>query len=164
MSILGQRTKQVLELDLKVNEHKEEIYTKPWVNWKKLNEEVFGSVHTGMKQPDAPKLESLIGMRIKYLSSIYMDKAGSETNVLWMGGTVERVSHGIWLMPGASAKFYKKGETAEVYWDAVPEANYPPGRTTEKFDKTLWNKDKVGAWRRDHDKVDYGTQWIIYHL
>ena len=36
-------------MDLKVNEHKEEIYTKPWVNWKKLNEEVFGSVHTGMK-------------------------------------------------------------------------------------------------------------------
>ena len=45
---------------------------------------------------------------------------------------------------------------AEVYWDAVPEANYPPGRTTEKFDQKLWNKDKVGYWRRDHGKVDYG--------
>ena len=100
MSILGQRTKQVLELDLKENEHKEEIYTKPWVNWKKLNEEVFGSVHIGMKQPDAPKLESLIGMRIKYVSSNYMDKAGSVTNVLWMGDTVERLSDGTRLMPG----------------------------------------------------------------
>ena len=45
-----------------------------------------------MHQPDAPKLESLIGIIIKYLSSIDMDKAGSEKNVLWMVGTVERVS------------------------------------------------------------------------
>ena len=40
-----------------------------------------------MQQPDVPKLESLIGMIIKYLSSIDMDKAVSETNVLWMVGT-----------------------------------------------------------------------------
>ena len=46
----------------------------------------------------------------------------------------------------------------------VPEANYPPGRTTEKFDQKLWNKDKVGAWRRDHGDVDYGIQWIVYNL
>ena len=157
MSILGQRTKQVLEFYLKSNEHKDEIDTKAQETWKKCNEDIFRSVHSSMHQPDVLKLESLIGIRMEYLSSIDMDEAGSETNVLWMGGTVERVSHGTWLMPGASAKFYKKGETAEVYWDAVPEANYPPGRTTEKFDKTLWNKDKVGAWRRDHDKVDYGT-------
>ena len=47
-----------------------------------------------MQQPDAPKHEPLIGMRIEYLSIIDMDKAGSETNVLWMGGIVERVSDG----------------------------------------------------------------------
>ena len=35
MSILVQRTKQVLELDLKANEHKEEIDTKSQVTWKK---------------------------------------------------------------------------------------------------------------------------------
>ena len=40
------------------------------------------------QDPDAPKLESLIGTRIEYLSSIEMDKAGSETNVLCIGGTV----------------------------------------------------------------------------
>ena len=44
-------------------------------------------------------------------------------------------------MPGARTKFYKEGEAAEVYWDAVPEANYPQGRTTEKFDQKLWNND-----------------------
>ena len=60
-----------------------------------------------MQHPDASKLESLIGMTIKYLSSIEMDKAGPETNVLWMGGTVERVSEGTELIPGESNKCYK---------------------------------------------------------
>ena len=67
-------------------------------------------------------------------------------------------------MHGESNKCYKEGEAEEVYWDAVPEANYPPGRTTEKFDQKLRNKDKVGARRRDNGEVDYGIQWIIYKL
>ena len=73
-----------------------------------------------------------------------------------MGGAFERVNDGTWLMPGARTKCYKQGEAEEVYWDVVPEANYPPGRTTEKSDQKLWNKDKVGAWRRDNGEVDYG--------
>ena len=73
-----------------------------------------------------------------------------------MGGTVEIVSDGTCLMPGTSTKCYKESEAEKVYWDAVPEANYPPGRTTEKFYQVLWNKDKVRAWRRDHGKVYYG--------
>ena len=100
MYILGQRTNQVLELDTKENLHKEDIEMKSRGTWKKRNEEVFGSVHASMQQTDAPKLELLIGMRIEYLSSIDMDKAGSETNVLWMSGTVERASDDTWLMPG----------------------------------------------------------------
>ena len=64
MYILGQRNNQVLELNLKANEHKEEIDTKAWGTWKIRNEEGFGSVHASMQQPDAPKLEPLIGMRI----------------------------------------------------------------------------------------------------
>ena len=43
-----------------------------------------------------------------------------------------------------------------MYWDALPEANYPPGRTTEKSDQKLWNKDKVEAWIRDRGELDYG--------
>ena len=109
MFILGKGTKQVLELDLKENEHKEDIDTKECVTWKKLDEEGFRSVHASMQHPDSPKLESLIGMRIKYLSSIDMEKAGSETNVLWMSVMVERVSDGIWLMPVAGTKCYKEG-------------------------------------------------------
>ena len=62
-----------------------------------------------------------------------------------MGGTVERVSDGIWLMPGARTKFYKEVKAAEVYWEAVPEASYPPGRTRETFDQKLCKKDKVEA-------------------
>ena len=78
MSILGQRTKQVLEWDLKANEHKEDIDKKARVTLRKRNEERFGSVHASMHHPNAPKLESLIGTRIEYLSSIDMDKSGSE--------------------------------------------------------------------------------------
>ena len=85
-----------------------------------------------------------------------MDKAGSETNVLWMGSKVERVSDSTWLMHGARTRCYIEGEAAYVYWDAVPEENYPPHITTEKFDQKLWNKDKVGAWRRAHSEVDSG--------
>ena len=65
--------------------------------------------------------------------------------MLWMVGKVERLSDGTWLMTGASTKCYKEGEAPEVYWDAVPEANCPPGRTLENFDQKLWNKDKVVA-------------------
>ena len=127
MYILGEWTNQVLESDTKENEHNEWIDTKVLGTWKKHNEEVFESLHAIMQQPDTTKLESLIGMRIEYLSSIEMDKAGSETNVLYMGVTVERVSDGNWLMPGVRTKFFKEGEAEELYWDAVPEANYPPG-------------------------------------
>ena len=88
MSIPGQRTKQVMELDLKSDGHKEEIDTKERGTWKKRNEEGFGSVHTSMQQPDAPTIELLIGTRMEYLSSIDTEKAGSETNVLWMGVAV----------------------------------------------------------------------------
>ena len=137
---------------------------KSWGTWEKHNEEEFGSVHTSMQQPNAPKLESLIVMRIEYLSSLDMGKAGLETNVLWMGGKVENLSDGTWLIPGARTKFHKEGEATEVYWDVLPEATYPPVRTTEKFDQKLWNKDKVVAWRRNHGKVDYGIWWIIYNL
>ena len=59
-----------------------------------------------------------------------------------MGGTVERVSDGTWLIPGSSTKCYKEGEAAELYWDAVPEANYPPGRTAENSIKNCGTRIK----------------------
>ena len=119
---IGRKEKRIflLELDLKASEHKEDIDTKSQETWKKRNEEGFVSVHASMQHPNAPKLESLIGMRIEYLSSIDTEKAVSETYVLWMGGTVERVNEGTWLMARARKKCYKEGEAAEVYWDAVP--------------------------------------------
>ena len=59
-----------------------------------------------------------------------------------MGVAVERVSEGTWLMPGERTKCYKKFETAEVYWYAVPEANYPQGRTTENSIKNCGTRIK----------------------
>ena len=57
---------------------------------------------------------------------------------------------------GSRTKCYKEVKAAEVYWEAVPEANYPPGIRTETFDQKLWYKDKVEAWRKHHGEVDYG--------
>ena len=109
-----------------------------------------------MQNPNVPKLESVIGMRIEYLSSIDMAKAGSETNVLCMGGAVERVGDITWIMPGTRTKCYKEGEAAEVHLDAVPEANYPPDRTIEKFNQTFGTRIKWEPEKRDHGEVDYG--------
>ena len=81
-----------------------------------------------------------------------------------MDGKFERVSDVNQLIPSSSTKSYKESEAVEVYWDAFPEANYSSGRTTEIFDQHLWNKDKVGAWKRDHGKVDYSIYRIIYTL
>ena len=57
------------------------------MTWNKQNGEGVGSVHARMQLSDVPKLESLIEMRIKYLYSIDMEKAVSETNLIWTGGT-----------------------------------------------------------------------------
>ena len=45
-------------------------------------------------------------------------------------------------MPWTRTKCYKESEATEVYWDAVPEANYLPGKTTEKFDKNCGTRIK----------------------
>ena len=62
--------------------------------------------------------------------------------MLWMGDTVERVINCTWLMPGARTKYCKEGEAVEVYWYAVPEANYPQGRTTENSIKNCGTRIK----------------------
>ena len=72
--------------------------------------------------------------------------------LLWCGGVVQRVSDGTWIIPtisGRGRKMYAAGEAVEVYWDAIPDANFPAGSTIEKIDPKKWNKSGVGAWRMD---------------
>ena len=42
-------------------------------------------------------------------------------------------------------KCFKAGEAAQVLWDAVPEVNYPDGKSIAEFKPNLRNKDKLGA-------------------
>lgn len=46
---------------------------------------------------------------------------------------------------GRRRKWYEVGEAAEMYWDAIPEADFPDGSTIERIDKNKWNKSMVGA-------------------
>ena len=47
-----------------------------------------------------------------------------------MNGKLMRVSDDTWLV-GADARTncFKAGEASEVLWDAVPELNYPGGKS-----------------------------------
>ena len=52
----------------------------------------------------------------------------------WYGGVVEKISNGTWVNPGKCRQCYKENKTAFVFWDAVPEADYPTPRSIEPFD------------------------------
>ena len=51
-----------------------------------------------MQLYSAPKLESLIGVKISQYCSVDMKKAGKEKKLLWVHGLVTRVSDGTWLV------------------------------------------------------------------
>ena len=44
------------------------------------------------------------------------------------GGLVERICDGSWLIRGSRRKKYKVGEAADIFWDAIPEADLGPSR------------------------------------
>ena len=74
-----------------------------------------------------------------------------------MNGKVMRVSDSTWLVVGnARTDCFKSGEAAELLWDAVPEVNYPAGKSIAEFKPNFWNKDKLGAWRKDLGSIYYG--------
>ena len=78
----------------------------------------------------APKLESLIGVRISQYFSVDMNKAVTEKNLLWMHGVVTRVSDGTWIVnANAPTNCWGAGKAAEVDWDTCEEANYLAGKS-----------------------------------
>ena len=49
-----------------------------------------------------------------------------------------RVSYGTWIVGDNSrTNCFKAGEAAEVLWDAVPEVNYPAGKSIYPCSKGL---------------------------
>ena len=114
-------------------------------------------MYLSMQRPDPPDLESIIGERISSLCSIDMDTAGKVKELIWINGKVMRVSGGTWLVVvNARTNCFKAGEEAEVLWDAVPEVNYPAGKSIAEFKPNLWNKDKLGAWCKGLGNIEYG--------
>ena len=90
------------------------------------------------KQPEPPDLESIIGERISSLCSIDTNPAGKVKELIWMNGKVMRVSDGTWIVvANARTNCFKAGEAAEVLWDAVPEVNYPAGKSIAEFKPNL---------------------------
>ena len=127
------------------------------MNCKGREEGGFGSVHLSTKRPEPTDLESIIGERISSLCSIDMDTAGKDKDLIWMNGKVTRFSDGTWIVGvNTQTKCFKAGEAAEVLWDAVPEVNYPAGKSIAEFKPNLWNKDKLGSWCKDLGKIDNG--------
>ena len=63
----------------------------------------------------------------------------------------------MWVKVGNYQQCYKPNEAALVYWDAVPEANYPASRSIEPFDEMKWDKSCNGSRRREWSNVDY---WV----
>ena len=42
-----------------------------------------------------------------------------------------------------------------MLWDAVPEVNYPAGKSIAEFKPNPWNKDTLGACCKDLGKIYY---------
>ena len=87
---------------------------------------------------------------------LHKDTAGKVKELIWMNEKVMGVHDGTWLV-GANAptNYFKAGEVAKVFWDAVPEVNYLAGKSIAEFKPNLLNKDKLGAWCKDLGKIDY---------
>lgn len=51
------------------------------------------------------------------------------TDTPWVGGVVERVCDGTWVMPGNGKRTKcEKGKAAEVLWDFLPDVGLPACR------------------------------------
>ena len=72
-----------------------------------------------------------------------------------VGGKMLEVSDGTWLIPGKHTKCYKKNVTANVFWDAVKEANCSQCKSIEEFCPKKFNNDCGGGWRKEVE-VNYG--------
>ena len=111
MGILGQITHQVSTLDERAAYTESDFDKGSREKWK-INEEKWKvSMHQLLQNPDPPKVdESLLGSRIEYLSEFELDnenEEGSDKDLSWCSGIVERVCAGTWIKAGKSRHCYK---------------------------------------------------------
>ena len=65
-------------MDKKSKKGEDAIEGRARLDWKKREDTGYGSVHSNMQLYSAPKLESLIGVRISQYCSVDMNEAGTE--------------------------------------------------------------------------------------
>ena len=66
-----------------------------------------------------------------------------------------KISDGTYVQPGKRRNFYKENKASFVFWDAVPESNYPVSRSNQPFDEKKLNKYRDGYWRKKLSDVGY---------
>ena len=90
-----------------------------------------------LKNKDPPKVdESLLGIRIEYLSEFELDderEEGDNKDLRCCSGILEIVCDGTWIKPVKRRQCYKEGEAAEVFWHAISECNMEALRSIEPF-------------------------------
>ena len=137
---LGQQTTQVKNINKKRMESVNEFDQKARETWQERESQGIGSMHSEMQQKVAPALDDeLIGKRIDYLAEFELDDKGTEKDLRWCSGVVERVCDGTWVQPGCRTKCYKVGEAAEMFWDPIPDADMPAHRSIEVLSTRKWN-------------------------
>ena len=62
----------------------------------------------------------------------------------WCVSIDENISDGIWFNPGKRHQCYKENKASFIFWDVVPEADYPTSRSIEPFDEKKRNKNRDG--------------------
>ena len=161
MPVLGQLTKQTMEMDKEANENIEELEKQARAKWQERDEQGEMSMHSRMQEKNAPTLDdAFIGTRIEFLSEFDLTEDGTETDVCWCGGVIKEISDGTWIIPtvsGRGKKCYKKGEAADIYWEAVETAGFLAGRAIVELNPRKWNKEVVGGWRKDLGDINYSV-------
>ena len=85
---------------------------------------------------------------------------GTETDVCWFGGVINEISDGTWIIStvsGRGKQCYKKGDAADIYWEAVKLADLLAVRAIVELNPRKWNKEGVGGWRKDLGDINYGV-------
>ena len=103
--------------------------------------------------------DSFIGTMLEYLSEFDLVGEGNMKELRWCGGFVKNISDGTWVNPGNHHQCYKGNEEEFVFWDAVPEVDYPASRSIEPFHENKWNKNCDDSWRKESSAVYYGLLW-----
>ena len=146
-------------MEKKSKEGEDAIEGRARIDRKKREDTGYGSVHSNIQLYSAPKLESLIGVKLSQYFSVDMNEAGTEEKLLWMHGVVTRVSDGMWLVNANSGtNCWGAGKASEVDWGACEETNYLAVKSIVELKEKMWNKDKEGAWCKCLGKVEYGIK------